>query len=93
MSSIMALPELLKGKPALTAWCGVPEPAVAGILARETMTPYARHAARQYHFDAVARAIPLIAAAGKPAIARIPVGEFQTASKLLDAALRASSPR
>lgn len=86
MSSITALPELLQGKPALTAWCGVPEPAVAGILARENydaVTLDMQHG--QYHFDAVARAIPLIAAAGKPAIARIPVGEFQTASKLLDA--------
>jgi 4-hydroxy-2-oxoheptanedioate aldolase len=32
-----------------------------------------------------AQAIPLVAAAGKPALARIPVGEFQSASKLLDA--------
>jgi 4-hydroxy-2-oxoheptanedioate aldolase len=31
------------------------------------------------------RAIPLVAAAGKPAIPRIPVGEFGTASRLLDA--------
>jgi 4-hydroxy-2-oxoheptanedioate aldolase len=32
----------------------------------------------------VIRAIPLINAAGKPALARVPVGEFQNVSKLLD---------
>jgi len=36
-------------------------------------------------FAATVRAIPLVTAAGKPAIFRIPVGEFATASRLLDA--------
>lgn len=87
MSSIPSLPgRFRQGTPALTAWCGIPEPAVAGVLAREAydaVTLDMQHGL--YDFDAVARAIPLIAVAGKPAIARIPVGEFQTASKLLDA--------
>jgi 4-hydroxy-2-oxoheptanedioate aldolase len=87
MSPITALPNLLsRGTPAITAWCGIPEPAIIGVLAREAydaVTLDMQHG--QYDFDAVARAIPLIAGAGKPAIARIPVGEFQTASKLLDA--------
>jgi 4-hydroxy-2-oxoheptanedioate aldolase len=33
---------------------------------------------------AAIRAIPMVAAAGKPALARIPVGDFASASKLLD---------
>ncbi len=36
-------------------------------------------------FLAASRAIPLVAAAGKPCMPRIPVGEFGTASRLLDA--------
>jgi len=87
MSSITALRERLgRGTPALTAWCGIPEPAIAGILAREAydvVTLDMQHGL--YDFDAVSRAIPLIVGVGKPAVARIPVGEFQTASKLLDA--------
>jgi 4-hydroxy-2-oxoheptanedioate aldolase len=87
MSSVVSLAHRLKaGTPALTAWCGVPEPALAGILAREAfdaVTLDMQHGA--YDFAAAARAIPLIAAAGKPAIVRVPVGEFATASKLLDA--------
>jgi 4-hydroxy-2-oxoheptanedioate aldolase len=35
------------------------------------------------------RAVPLVAAAGKPAIARIPVGDFATASRLLDSGVSA----
>ena len=38
---------------------------------------------------AVLRAIPLITAADKPAVVRIPVGEFATASRLLDAGVSA----
>lgn len=87
MSSVTALPEQLKrGSAVITAWCGIPEPAIAGVLAREAydaVTLDMQHGL--YDLATVARAVPLVAAAGKPAIARIPVGEFQTASKLLDA--------
>jgi 4-hydroxy-2-oxoheptanedioate aldolase len=87
MSSITALPERLRGGSALlTAWCGIPEPGIAGILAREAydaVTLDMQHG--MYDLAAVVRAVPLVAGAGKPALARIPVGEFQTASKLLDA--------
>src|SRR3954451_8133599 len=87
MSSVTALPQRLKqGSPVVTAWCGIPEPAIAGLLAGEAydaVTLDMLHGV--YDLAAVVRAIPLIAAAGKPAMARIPVGEFQTASKLLDA--------
>jgi 4-hydroxy-2-oxoheptanedioate aldolase len=87
MSPITALPERLKqGSPVLTAWCGIPEPLIASVLAREAydaVTLDMQHG--MYDLAAVVRAIPVIVGAGKPAMARIPVGEFQTASKLLDA--------
>jgi 4-hydroxy-2-oxoheptanedioate aldolase len=74
------------GAPALAAWCGLPDPSLAGVLAREAFDAVVldlQHGAIDY--AAAVRAIPLVAAAGKPALARIPVGEFGTASRLLDA--------
>jgi 4-hydroxy-2-oxoheptanedioate aldolase len=87
MSPIATLAERLRaGEPVLSAWCGLPEPAVAGLLAREAfdaVTLDMQHGA--IDLAATLRAIPLIAAAGKPALARIPVGDFASASRLLDA--------
>jgi 4-hydroxy-2-oxoheptanedioate aldolase len=87
MSSVSSLSERLRaGSPAFSAWCGISEPSVGGILARE---PFDAVTLDMQHgvidFAAVARAIPLIAAVGKPALVRIPVGEFATASRLCDA--------
>src|SRR5918998_981610 len=87
MAAITSLADRLRsGVPALAAWCGLPDPAIAGLLAREGFDAVVvdmQHGA--IDFAAILRAIPLVAAAGKPAIARIPVGEFATASRLLDA--------
>lgn len=87
MSSVSSLPERLRaGSPAFSAWCGISEPSIAGILARESLdavTLDMQHGL--IDFAAVVRAIPLVAAAGKPALVRIPIGEFATASRLLDA--------
>ncbi|AWM88451.1 HpcH/HpaI aldolase/citrate lyase family protein [Microvirga sp. 17 mud 1-3] len=87
MTPHSSLPDRLKaGSPALAAWCGLPEPSVPGILAREAFDAVVidmQHGA--IDFAATVRAIPLIAAAGKPAMARIPVGDFGMASRLLDA--------
>jgi 4-hydroxy-2-oxoheptanedioate aldolase len=87
MSPVTALAERLRqGAPVFSAWCGLPEPGVAALMAREdfdAVTLDMQHGA--IDFAAVVRAIPLIAAAGKPAIARIPIGEFATAARLLDA--------
>lgn len=77
---------LQSGIPAYSAWCGLPEPAVAGLLAREAfdaVTFDLQHGA--VDIGSALRAIPLVAAAGKPALARIPVGDYATASRLLDA--------
>ncbi|MCB8819744.1 HpcH/HpaI aldolase family protein [Microvirga rosea] len=85
--SLPSLPDRLRaGTPALAAWCGLPEPSIAGVLAREAFDAVVvdmQHGA--IDFAATVKAIPLVAAAGKPAMARIAVGEFATASRLLDA--------
>jgi 4-hydroxy-2-oxoheptanedioate aldolase len=86
MSTVSALAERLRADtPTLSAWCGIPEPAVAGILAREAFDAVAldmQHGA--IDLAAALRTVPVIAGAGKPVIARIPVGDFASASKLLD---------
>jgi 4-hydroxy-2-oxoheptanedioate aldolase len=77
---------LQRGSPVLSAWCGLPEPSVPGLLAREAfdaVTLDMQHGA--IDFAAALAAVPLIAAAGKPALVRIPVGDFASASRFLDA--------
>lgn len=79
--------DLRAGRTVYTHWCGLPLPAIAGVLAREP--GYDAVVLDMQHnpidFACAIQAIPLVAAAGKPCIVRIPVGEFQTASRLLDA--------
>ncbi len=77
---------LRNGAPVLSAWCGLPEPSIPGLLAREAFDAVvidAQHGA--VDFAAALQAIPLIAAAGKPPLVRIPVGDFAAASRFLDA--------
>ena len=87
MSPVTALREGLDaGKPLLSAWCGMPEPAIPALLAAEDfdlVTLDMQHGA--VDFAQTLRSLPLVAAAGKPMLARIPVGDFATASRLLDA--------
>jgi 4-hydroxy-2-oxoheptanedioate aldolase len=74
------------GECALSAWVGVNEPAVAELLAREgydTVTLDMQHGA--IDLTGAMRGIGAVALAGKPAIVRIPVGEFSTASRVIDA--------
>jgi 4-hydroxy-2-oxoheptanedioate aldolase len=82
-----SLPDRLRsGSPLLTAWCGLPEPSVPGLLAREAFDAVVidmQHGA--VDFAAALQSIPLISAAGKPALIRIPVGDFAYGSRLLDA--------
>lgn len=86
MSAVAALSERLgKGAPLVSAWCGMPHPQIAGLLAREAFDVVSldmQHGTVEFA-DAV-QAIPLVAAAGKPTIVRVPVGQFATASRLLD---------
>jgi 4-hydroxy-2-oxoheptanedioate aldolase len=77
---------LRSGSPLLTAWCGFPDPAVAGLLAREAFDAVVldlQHGSMD--FAGSLRALPLITLAGKPALVRMPVGDFATASRFLDA--------
>jgi 4-hydroxy-2-oxoheptanedioate aldolase len=84
-----SFPDLLKGgTPLLTAWCGIPEPSIPGLLAREDFDAVVMDLQHgNIDFSAAVRAIPLIAAAGKPALVRIPIGDFATASRFLDAGI------
>ena len=71
---------------AFCAWVGMNEPAVAEALARQAFDAVVldmQHGALD--FAGASRAILAVALAGKPAIVRIPVGEFPLASRLLDA--------
>jgi 4-hydroxy-2-oxoheptanedioate aldolase len=83
LSSLAA--RFARGETVVSAWCGLPDVSTAAILAQEgfdAVTLDMQHGPMQLG-DAI-RAIPLVNAAGKPAIARIPVGEFQNVSKLFD---------
>jgi 4-hydroxy-2-oxoheptanedioate aldolase len=74
------------GSGLLTGWIGIPDPLVASVIAREDFDAVTLD--MQHGFVDVSSAvngIAQIALAGKPAIIRIPVGEFATASRMLDA--------
>lgn len=78
--------QIRAGECALSAWVGINEPAVAEQLARDgydTVTLDMQHGA--IDLAGAMRGIGAVALAGKPAIVRIPVGEFQTASRVIDA--------
>lgn len=84
---VAALAGQIKSGPCvLAAWCGLPEPLVAEALAREGFDAAVldmQHGA--FDLDGVLRGIAHVALAGKPALARIPVGDFALASRLYDA--------
>jgi 4-hydroxy-2-oxoheptanedioate aldolase len=84
---VSKLAEALKADaPLFCAWVGMNEAAVAESLAREAFDAVVldmQHGALD--FPGASSAILSIALAGKPAIARTPVGEFALASRLLDA--------
>ncbi|MCO5090575.1 aldolase/citrate lyase family protein [Bosea sp. (in: a-proteobacteria)] len=74
-----------RGDSIVSAWCGLPDPSVSATLAQEdfdAITLDMQHG--PITLSEVIRAVPLINAAGKPAVARVPVGEFQNVSKLFD---------
>jgi len=71
---------------ALCAWVTMNEPAVAEALAREAFDAIVldmQHGA--IDFAGAMRSILRVALAGKPTIARVPVGGFALASQLMDA--------
>jgi 4-hydroxy-2-oxoheptanedioate aldolase len=86
MTVLSSLSENLAARrPMVTAWIGSADPANAALLAREAfdaVTFDMQHGV--VDFATVARGAPLVMGLGKPALARIPVGEFQTVSRLFD---------
>lgn len=77
---------LAEGETLFSAWCGLPHESFAATLAGEAFDAVTLDMQHGTVDLATAwRALPLIHAGGKPALARIPVGEFQTASRLYDA--------
>src|ERR1700723_4019918 len=76
---------LAAGGQALCAWVTMNEPAVAESLGREAFDAVVldmQHGA--IDFDGATRSILSVALAGKPTIARIPIGAFALASQLMD---------
>lgn len=73
------------GSGLLTAWVGIPDPLVAGMLALEdfdAVTLDMQHGA--HDIRSVGLGITRVTLAGKPSIVRIPVGQFAIASRVLD---------
>lgn len=74
------------GSGLLTGWVGLPDPLVAGMVATEPFDSVVldmQHGFVDLH--SVVQGIAQVALAGKPALVRIPVGQFATASRVLDA--------
>ncbi|WP_342359710.1 HpcH/HpaI aldolase family protein [Terrarubrum flagellatum] len=85
-SPIAALPSLLKaGKPIWLGWCGLTDPLVAGLMARSGFDAVLLDQQHGNHDAASCFAgIGEVTLAGKPCLARIPVGDFASVSRLLD---------
>jgi 4-hydroxy-2-oxoheptanedioate aldolase len=76
---------LKAGETLYTAWSAIPEPLVAEFSARagfDCETLDMQHACHTTH--SVMRGGTAVTLLGKPAIVRIPIGEFATASRALD---------
>lgn len=86
LTTISALSKQIGGGSGLlTAWVGIPDPVVAGHLALEdfdAVTIDMQHGAND--IASVRQAIAYVTLAHKPSLVRIPVGEFATASRVLD---------
>ena len=77
---------LTERRDVLSGWVGVNDASVAEALARESfdaVTLDVQHGGLDY--VGAAQAILAVGLAGKPTLARIPVGEFALASRLVDA--------
>jgi 4-hydroxy-2-oxoheptanedioate aldolase len=78
--------QIRAGGCALSAWIGVNDPAIPEQLARDgydTVTLDMQHGA--IDVAGAMRGVAATALAGKPAIVRIPIGDFSTASRVIDA--------
>lgn len=70
----------------ISAWVGIPDPLLVNHLAQEAFDAVVldmQHG--MWDLPSAAAAVGNVRVAGKPALARIPVGDFASASRLLDA--------
>lgn len=77
---------LRRGERLVSAWCGLGDPGAAEALVRagyDTALLDMQHGA--FTVEGALEGIALVALAGAPAVVRVPVGGFATASRLLDA--------
>ena len=77
--------QIKTGSTVFAAWCGLPEPLIGELLVREGFVSAVfdmQHGA--FDISGAMRGIGGVALAGKPAIVRIPVGDFALASRLYD---------
>lgn len=85
------LAEMLSGSsPVLSAWSGLPDPLTIEAVSAapfDAVTLDGQHGGHTE--DVILRAVAGIRAAGKSAIARIPVGRFDMASRLVDFGIEA----
>ena len=78
-------PRLQAGETLYTAWSAIPEPLVAEFCARagfDAVTLDMQHGS--HTTESILRGVAAITLVGKPAIVRIPIGRFETASRALD---------
>ncbi len=76
---------LMAGETLVSGWCAMPEPLVAEGVARAGFDAVALEIQHGLHdIGSVMRGIAAINFGGKPAIVRVPVGDFATASRVLD---------
>lgn len=85
-SPVAALPELIKSGQAIwLGWSGLADPMIAGLMARSGFDAVLIDQQHGYHDIASCIAgVTEVATAGKPCLARIAVGDFAMASRLLD---------
>ena len=83
---ISSLGETIRaGETVITGWSSLPEPLVAETMARAGYDAVTLDMQHGFHtMESVHRGIAAVALAGKPAIVRVPVGDFAAASRALD---------
>lgn len=86
-SPVTALPDMLKtGKPIWLGWSGITDPLIPGLMARAGFDAVLLDQQHGNHdISSCMAGISEVTLVGKPCLARIGVGDFAMASRLLDA--------
>ena len=85
MAPLSLRSRLAAGETLYTAWSAIPDPLVAEFSARagfDAVTLDMQHGC--HTTESVMRGVAAVTLFGKPAIVRVPIGEFATASRALD---------